>query len=213
MLKKDLTVLFQGDSITEWGRNYNEEGNMGTGYAMISSSILGALHPEVDFKFINKGIGGNRSIDLVERWQEDCIDLKPDVVSIMIGINDTWRKYGDNEETSVEKYERNVRYLISSIKEKLEAEVILCEPFVLPFTEEQRDLWKEDLDPKINAVRKLAREFNTGYIPFDSIFATACIKKAPIYWSKDGVHPTQAGHGLMAVHWLEAFYLKIINGQ
>jgi lysophospholipase L1-like esterase len=130
--------------------------------------------------------------------------LKPDVVSILIGINDCWRRYDSNDPMSTEEYKKNYHYILSEIKEKLNAQIILCEPFVLPVTEEQKKFWREDLDPKIQAVRELAREFNAIFIPFDGMFAAAAVKQAPEYWAADGVHPTQAGHALMSQKWLEA---------
>jgi lysophospholipase L1-like esterase len=94
--------------------------------------------------------------------------------------------------------------MLNEIKEKLNAEIVICEPFVLPVTEEQKTAWREDLDPKIQAARELAREFNAVYIPFDGIFAAAAAKADPVFWAEDGVHPTYSGHALMAENWLRA---------
>lgn len=136
--------------------------------------------------------------------QKDCIDLKPDLVSILIGINDTWRRFDSNDPTAVEQYRDNLYYMLNEVKEKLNAKIIICEPFLLSVTEEQKRIWKKDLDPKIQAARELTREFNAIYIPLDGIFASACTNADPSFWSADGVHPTDAGHALIAENWLKS---------
>ena len=141
-------------------------------------------------------------IDLKARWEEDCIQLKPSLVSIMIGVNDCWRRYDNNEPTTPEQFEENYRYILDDIRNKLkDTEIVLCEPFLLPVSEERRK-WREDFDPKIHVVRKLAQEFGTYFIPLDGLFAQACTMRLPEYWAPDGVHPTDAANGLIARHWL-----------
>lgn len=206
MLKKDAIVLFQGDSITDCGRDREDNSAMGNGYAMMSAAWYQALHPERNTTFLNRGISGNRVEDLMKRWEQDCLDLKPDVVSILIGINDTWRRYDSNDPTSAETYYQNYRVILSQVKDVLDAHIIVCEPFLLPVTDAQKKLWREDLDPKIQAARELSRDFHATYIPFDGIFAAACAVQTPEFWAADGVHPTPAGHALMAKHWLEAIH-------
>ncbi|MGI6668391.1 MAG: SGNH/GDSL hydrolase family protein [Acetivibrionales bacterium] len=205
MMKQNAVVLFQGDSITDWGRDRNDYYSLGTGYAMMCGAWINSLYPELNITFLNRGIGGNRVKDLESRWQRDCIDLKPDVVSILIGINDTWRRFDNNDPTPVENFEASYRSILTEVKEKTSAQLIICEPFLLPVTEEQKKFWREDLDPKINAARTLAMEFGAIYIPFDGVFAAACMKQPPSYWAADGVHPTPAGFALMSRHWIAAF--------
>lgn len=204
MIKKNSLVLFQGDSITDCCRNYDDMNSLGMGYAMMSASLFNARYPELNVRFINKGISGNRAVDLKERWQKDCLDIKPDVVSILIGINDCWRKFDNNDETTVEEYKNNFRDILTQVKETLCAEIIIIEPFLLPVTKEQKTLWRADLDPKIQAARKLAREFGATYVPMDGIFASMCVKQQPEFWAGDGVHPSCAGHALIAEAWLSA---------
>ena len=201
-IHNNSTILFQGDSITDCGRSRENNYDLGTGYANFISAWLNATYPERKITFINRGISGNRVVDLVDRWDEDCIALKPDLVSILIGINDCWRRYDRNDPTSVQDFEENYRKILSHTKEKLNTKIILCEPFVLPVPDDRKQ-WREDLDPKIQVVRKLSLEFNTLYIPFDGIFASACARREPVFWAEDGVHPTQAGHALMAKAWLD----------
>lgn len=201
MFEDNDVILFQGDSVTDCGRIREDKSNMGTGYAMMISSWLQALYPEKSFTFINKGISGNRVCDLQGRWKEDCLDLNPTFVSILIGINDCWRRYDSNDPTSVEAFEKGYRDILSQVKEKTNAKIMLCEPFVLPVPEDRKQ-WREDLDPKIHVVRKLAREYNTLLLPLDGIFNSAAALKAPEFWAADGVHPTMAGHALIAQEWL-----------
>jgi acyl-CoA thioesterase-1 len=200
-------VLFQGDSITDCGRNKEVGGDLGKGYALMTAGQLQYLHPEKQVTFINRGISGNRVVDLQRRWETDCLELKPTLVSIYIGINDTWRKYDQNNPTSTEAYESGYRELLTITKEKLDAKLVLIEPFVLPVPAD-REAWREDLDPKIQVVRKLAREFGAVYVPLDGLFAQASMLAPSAYWAPDGVHPSPAGHALIADAWLKAVGVK-----
>lgn len=203
LIKDNALVLFQGDSITDAGRSREDDSQLGSGYANMTAAWFSALYPQKNVRFLNRGIGGHRVTDLQGRWKEDCIDLKPDVVSILIGINDCWRAFDSNDPSSTEKYETGYRDLLTQIKDKLGAKIIILEPFVLPFPAD-RLAWREDLDPKIQAARKLAREFDATYVPFDGIFASACCESPAETWAADGVHPSQMGHALMAQSWLKA---------
>ncbi len=194
-------VLFQGDSITDAGRYREDPTHMGYGYAMQAASWFHARYPEMDVRFLNHGISGNRAVDLVARWQEDCLELRPSWVSLLIGINDTWRRYDSNEPTSTRDFEDAYHQLLERTVTTLNARLILCEPFVLPVPVD-REGWREDLDPKIAVVRKLARAYNALYVPFDGVFAQAATRREPAFWAEDGVHPTNAGHALMAQTWL-----------
>ena len=200
MLRDDSLVLFQGDSITDAGRN-RDDNCLGHGYAMMAAAWYHASFPQDNVSFINRGIGGNRVRDLKDRWEQDCLQLKPDLISILIGINDCGRRYDSNDPTSVLDFKEDYRYILDQIKKELNAEIILCEPFLLPVKEEQKK-WREDLDPKIHAVRELAREFDTLYLPLDGIFAEAAVNKELTFWTSDGVHPTPSGHALIAKSWL-----------
>lgn len=202
MFENNDIVLFQGDSVTDCGRSREDQTSLGAGYAMMISSWLEAQYPEKNITFINKGISGNRVCDLNVRWEEDCIQLKPTFVSILIGINDCWRRYDSNNPTSPEAFEKSYRDILTQVKEKTEAQIMLCEPFVLPVPEDRRQ-WREDLDPKIHIVRDLAKEFKTLLLPLDGIFSSAVAQKEPAFWAADGVHPTLAGHALIAQEWLK----------
>ena len=201
------TVLFQGDSITDAGRNRDESESLGFGYAMFASAWFMAQHPEKPVQFLNRGISGNRIIDLQTRWQQDCLDLNPDIVSILIGINDTWRRYDSNDPTTAEQYETGYRDILNQTK-KINAKLVLCEPFVLHVSED-RVRYREDLNPKIEVVHNLAKEFKAILIPLDKIFSEVSQIRPPAFWAVDGVHPTPVGHALIAQHWLK--YVKPLS--
>lgn len=196
------TLLFQGDSITDCGRDRNNLNCYGHGYVRLIASLLGARYPEANLKFINKGIAGNRVKDLAARWQSDCLDLKPDWLSILIGVNDTWRAFDNGDATSVEAFEEKYREILDAVQGKIQ-QLVLCEPFLLPVPED-RKAWRVDLDPKIAVVRQLAREYHAILVPFDGAFAAASCRQEMAYWAHDGVHPSPAGHGLMAKTWMQA---------
>jgi acyl-CoA thioesterase I len=200
ILRNNMTILFQGDSITDCGRR-EEPCGIGHGYVHMLSARLWARYPSLDLKIFNRGISGDRAIDLDRRWNEDCIKLKPGLLSILIGVNDTWRRYDNNDPTSVERFHRSYHSLLTKTREQLpECKIVLCEPFLLPYPE-GRKAWREDLDPKIHVVRELAREFAALLVSFDGVFAAASAIQPCKYWAEDGVHPTIAGHGLMADAW------------
>jgi lysophospholipase L1-like esterase len=203
IIEAGATVLFQGDSITDAGRGRMDTESMGSGYAMMAASWFSAAFPGRRVRFINRGISGNRAADLEKRWENDCLALKPDWVSIMIGINDTWRAFDSNDATSPEAYEASCRNILTQTREALGAQLILIEPFVLPFPED-RKAWRDDLDPRIAVVRSLADEFDAILIPMDGIMNAATETREPSFWAPDGVHPTPAGHALIAQSWLRA---------
>src|SRR5260370_3101911 len=197
------SVVFQGDSITDTGRYSEDPNDLGVGYAMITASWFQALYPEKAVRFINRGISGDRAIDLRNRWQKDCLDLQPTWISILIGINDTWRRYDCTDPTSAQEVEESYRAILVSVKTNLQAKLLFCEPFVLPVPED-RKTWREDLDPKIDVVSKLAREYQAHLVLLDGIFAQAAALREPAFWASDGIHPSNAGHALIAQAWLRA---------
>lgn len=203
LIQNNSLVLFQGDSVTDAGRSRTNDNELGNGYPKMIAALFSAKYPEKNINFINRGISGNRVKDLQDRWKEDCVDLKPDWVSILIGINDCWRRYDRNDPTSAEEYEKGYRDILTRTVKETNARLVICEPFVLPIPED-RKAWREDLDPKIHVARQLARDFNAIYIPLDGVFASASAKREPSFWAADGVHPTSAGHALIALEWMKA---------
>ena len=202
-IQEGAVVLFQGDSITDAGRSRDNDALLGSGYAAMIAAQIGVLYPERQIRFLNRGISGNRATNLESRWQADCLDLKPDWVSIMIGINDTWRAFDRNDPTPTAAFTASYRKILEQTRDQLNAKLILIEPFVLPHPED-RKAWREDLNPRIDAVRTLALEFGAILVPMDGVFAAACCRREPAFWSGDGVHPSPAGHALITRSWLQA---------
>jgi len=203
LLLPGQTILFQGDSITDCGRARDNDVQLGGGYASLVAAWLGASRPHDSLRFLNRGISGNRAIDLKHRWTEDCIALKPDWVSILIGINDTWRCYDRNDPTSADDFAKSYREILARVRDELGAGILMLEPFVLPFPAD-RKAWREDLDPKLVAVRELAAEFKARLVPLDGIFNATAAARDPGFLAGDGVHPSPTGHALIAQHWLRA---------
>ncbi|MFS0837995.1 SGNH/GDSL hydrolase family protein [Paenibacillus sp. 1P03SA] len=202
LIQQNDIVLFQGDSITDAKREPGCE--LGRGYAWMAAARFGSMYPELGVTFLNRGISGSRVRDLQARWETDCLELKPGVVSIYVGVNDTWRRYDRSDPTSAEAFVAGYRDILDRTAEGLPGvRLMLIEPFVLPVPEDRRR-WREDLDPKIHGVRDLAREYGTAYVPLDGLFAQASAKAPCAYWAPDGVHPSPAGHALIADAWLKA---------
>ncbi len=203
-VKNNMVILFQGDSITDCARDYSNPYSLGEGYPKYAAEYIKEKYPDYNFTFINKGVSGDRSIDLVRRWQKDCIDLKPDFVSILIGINDTWRRYDSNDETSAGEYERNFRSILRETKSKLGVPVMILSPFLIEITPEQ-NMWREDLNPKIEISKKLAEEFGCIYVALDEIMAKAALTVDKKLLSEDGVHPAEEGKKVIAKALAAAF--------
>lgn len=208
MIMKNMTILFQGDSITDCGRSREPAGanqGLGNGYVCLTAAKLRALYPEADISILNRGISGNRIVDLYARWKVDCINLRPDVLSILIGVNDTWHKFNHDNGVEPIRYERFYRELLEWTKTALpNIKLILGEPFVLPFGAVDKT-WLPEINERRAIVKQLADKFATAFVPFQTIFDNASIKAVPEYWLVDGVHPTLAGHELMSAAWLDAF--------
>ncbi len=203
-----MKILFQGDSITDAGRDRSDPHELGPGYPFYAASYIEHEYPDIDFEFINLGISGNQTKDLVERLQNDFIDINPDIVSIHIGVNDTWHHAADRSWLDDGIYEANYRKVLSEIKEKTSAKILIIEQFLLPVPD--KEFFREDLNGKIDITRKLAREFADYYIPLDGLLAQACIGIEPTHWSDDGVHPNKNGSEFIGKLYAEAIK-KIIG--
>lgn len=205
-LPEDAVVLFQGDSITDAGRdrnaaNPNHPGGLGRGYPFLIAGGLLRDHAASGLRVFNRGISGNKVPDLQKRWQQDCLDLNPNVLSILIGVNDIWHKLNGRYDGSVADYESGFRQLLQETMKKLpETRVVICEPFVLRCGA-VKDNWFPEFDERRAAAKKLADELKLTFVPFQSMFDEATKQAPPQYWAGDGVHPTLAGHSLMAQTW------------
>ncbi|MEO6549047.1 MAG: SGNH/GDSL hydrolase family protein [Ferruginibacter sp.] len=201
------TILFQGDSITDGNRTRNYDWNhvMGHGYQYIIASKLWYDYPEKGFHFFNRGISGNKVTDLAARWQQDTIELKPDAISILIGINDVSSFINGNNSFSADQYELGYRSLLYDTKKLLPGiKFILCEPFILPVgkVKEQWQDYSTEVQKRRIIVKKLSTEYNTVFVEFQNAFNKALTKAPAEYWIWDGIHPMPAGHQLMAVEWM-----------
>jgi acyl-CoA thioesterase-1 len=205
LLTPDQHIVFFGDSVTDCDRDRESLGDpgLGLGYVRICHAMLHAWLPQSRFRITNRGVSGDRIYDLEERLQRDVLDIRPDVVSILIGINDTWQRYGTHKRTSpVPEFIASYRRILTKIKTGTQSTIIICEPFLLPVPDD-RLAWREDLDPRRMAIRGLAEEFQTEFLPLDTIFTEAARCQPAEVWAPDGVHPSTAGHGLIAKAWLE----------
>ena len=202
-------ILFQGDSITDAGRNReaqkaNDAHSFGNGYALMGAAALLEQFPEKQLSIYNRGISGNKVYQLAERWQTDCLDLKPSVLSILIGVNDYWHKRNGKYDGTVEVYENDFRALLNRTKNELSGvRLVICEPFSIDGGSAIGEGWQDEFTPYRKVARKLSGEFNTLWVPYHTLFKEA-LKYAPAtYWSPDGVHPSMAGAQLMAQAWLK----------
>ena len=209
LIQPGRTILFQGDSITDAGRDRqladaNSFRAIGSGYAWLAAAQLLVDRPNDRLKFHNRGISGDKVYQLADRWQTDCLDLKPDVLSILIGVNDFWHKHKHDYEGTLEKYQDDYRALVRRTKEALpDVRLVLCEPFVLKVGAVD-DTWFPEFDAYRAAARDVAKEAGARFVPFQSIFDRAAELAPPAHWAADGVHPTTHGAALMAHAWLHA---------
>lgn len=203
-------VLFQGDSITDAGREKQKElpnnpKSFGSGYAFLAASTLLNALPEKNLVLYNRGISGNKVFQLADRWQKDCLNLKPDVLSILIGVNDYWHFRNNKYDGTVQVYEKDYRELLKRTQHEIpEVKLVICEPFAVQNTSAVDETWIEPMKQYRKAARKIADEFDAVWIPYQQVFNEA-VKYAPAtYWTGDGVHPSMAGAQLMAEAWLRA---------
>ena len=201
---KTVKILFQGDSITDAGRDRRNYHDVGPGYPKYAVEGILAAHPDVEFEFINQGISGNRTGQLFDRFYADAIAFEPDVISILIGINDIWHRYGGSKvATTDEQFALNYRCILERIRKETNAKIVILAPFLLdkmPY-----EGMREDLERILPIVRALADEFADVYIPLDKHFDEALkTQPEPLYYSGDGVHPNENGRMFIGKHYAEA---------
>ncbi|MBR2731863.1 MAG: GDSL family lipase [Clostridia bacterium] len=186
-----MRILFQGDSITDAGRDRSDPHQLGQGYPLYAADCLRGDFPAASFEFLNLGISGDQTKDLVARLQADFIDPDPDIVSIHIGVNDTWHHAQARDWLPDNVFEAQYRTVLEAIKKKTHAKILMIEQFLLPV--EDKAFFREDLNGKIDVTRKLARAYADAYLPLDGLLAKACVGQSPYHWSDDGVHPNADG--------------------
>ncbi|WP_417732728.1 SGNH/GDSL hydrolase family protein [Rosistilla oblonga] len=207
-LPEGAVILFQGDSITDARRDRkkqtaNQSAGLGDGYPFLIAGGLLESHPAKRLQIHNRGISGNKVPDLAKRWQADCLDLKPNILSILVGVNDIWHKLNGRYDGSVDVYESGYRELIEGTLSALpDVRVVVCEPFVLRCGA-VNDKWFPEFDQRREAALRVAESMSLTVVPFQQMFDKAIDEAPPAYWAADGVHPTLAGHTLMAKTWRE----------
>lgn len=199
-----MLILFQGDSITDAGRDKRNYRDLGPGYPKYAAQAIREECPGADLDFINMGISGNRTSQLFDRLYTDALEFEPDIISILIGINDIWHRHGaERIATTDAQIALNYRSILERIKKESNAKIVILAPFVLDAPD--KDFLREDIKTVLPIVRELAREFADVYIPLDEKFAEA-VKTQPhaLYYSQDGVHPNQNGSELIGKWYAEA---------
>lgn len=216
--KKGLIFLFQGDSITDGKRTRDKDWNhvLGHGYAYLIASRLWFDYINNDLMFFNRGISGNKVEDLDARWQQDTLDLKPDIISILIGVNDVKRIIAN--EYSIEKWKETYIKILGRTKENLpNTQIILCEPFILPsneiasinWTKEKTESYQSVISEMQEIVKELAKAYDAVFVELQKPFKNACEKAPAKYWVWDGIHPMPAGHELIARLWIKEVSKKL----
>jgi len=207
------TILFQGDSITDCGRSGEDNANVGSGYPVLVKACLGYENPD-RYQFLNRGCSGNRIVDIYGRIKKDIINLKPDCMSILIGVNDVWHEFIRQNGVDADKFEKIYCMMIEEIKEALpEIKIMIMEPFCLrgsgtENTEEEPDKWNifsSEVRKRAEKAKAVAEKYGLTYIPLQEKFDEAALKAENTYWLADGVHPTAMGHELIKREWLKAF--------
>ncbi len=202
-----VKILFQGDSITDAERSRDQDFLAGSGYPTIVAGELGLEHPG-KYEFVNRGVSGNRSVDLLSRVRNDIINLRPDVMSILIGVNDVWHELATGNGVSAKYYEVYYKLIIEEVKSALpDIRIMLLEPFVLKAsaTEEKWDIFRGEVEKRAAAAQRVAKSYGLEFITLQNKFDEAAKLAAPDYWLTDGVHPTPAGHALIAHEWIKKF--------
>lgn len=209
LLEDGATVLFQGDSITDARRDKkkfadraNDPRALGDGYPFLIAGPVLRENPSKGYKFYNRGISGNRVPHLQNRWQRDCLDIKPALLSILVGVNDIWHKMNGRYDGTVEDYRTGFTELLGQTKEALpDLKLVICEPFALRCGAVKED-WYPEFDQRRAVAADVAKAAGAIWVPFQTMFDTAIAEgTTPQYWAPDGVHPSIAGHTLMAETW------------
>lgn len=207
-VQQNDTILFQGDSITDAGRkrdhlNPNDTQAFGHGYAMMAAATLLNKYADKNIQIYNRGISGNRVPDLIGRWDADTIQLRPTILSILIGVNDFWRTMDSGAKNTPAQYKQQYQQLLDTTLQQLpNVKLIIGEPFGVKDVKHVTDSWYPNFLGYQQAAKEIAKEYNAIFLPYQSIFDKAASRGAGDYWTTDGVHTSLAGANLMAEAWL-----------
>ncbi len=202
------TFVFQGDSITDAGRSRDNDTYRGNGYPTLVAGRIGFDRPG-EFRFLNRGVSGDRIVDINSRIRADLINLAPDYLSILIGINDVWHEIGSRNGVDNEKFLRTYCEILEEIKRDCPGvKIFILEPFVLkgPATEEHWETFDTETKKRAASAKTAAEKYGCVFVPLQEKFDEAAKKAPATYWLHDGVHPTAMGHELIARALTEAFY-------
>lgn len=211
-----MKILFQGDSVTDTHRTSLSFDNLGAGYPLFVAGALQSRYPDKCFEIVNRGISGNRVVDLYQRWKCDALNLKPDVISILIGINDTWHEKCWNNGVELDRFETIYRLLLQwTVKALPDVKLVICEPFMYTDDKATEDFehgknwapaedWETEMVGRRAIVKSIAEEFGAVFVPFQDILDDALGRAPGNHWLLDGVHPTTAGHALLADEWIRS---------
>jgi lysophospholipase L1-like esterase len=208
ILKEGDVILFQGDSITDGRReaknkNPNDIIALGSGFVALAAKQLLNTYSEKKLKIYNRGLSGNRLPDLQKRWKEDTIEIRPNILSILIGVNDFWRTVDQGAKTTVEDYRSQYRKLMEqTLSELPNIKTIICEPFAFKGVGYVSNAWYPNFLEYQQVTLSIAKEFNSIYIPFQKMFDNE--NKPSTYWTSDGIHPNTVGNEFLASVWMDA---------
>ena len=200
-------ILFQGDSITDAGRTRDNDLGTGTGYVRLTEAELGYTYPLV-YTYYNRGISGNRGSDVYDRIKKDIINLKPDYMSILIGVNDVWHDVAWQNGVAPDKFERILRMLLDEVLQELpELKIFFIAPFFTgdALLEQHGQIFPNRVAENAAIVKRVAADYGMPCIDAQALFDEACTRAPATYWTAEGVHPTPAGHALLAKAWIEQF--------
>lgn len=197
-----MKILFQGDSITDWNHNLNDPHTVGTGYVKYATETLTDKYPDIDFEFLNYGISGERIETVAERTMRDIIPNDPDIVSVLVGINNTWHRADTGKPWYCNKFfEDMYRFILDTVKAGTHAKILMLSMFLCDTPD--KEFFRPDVNEKIAITKKLADEYKIPFVPLDKIFREA-EPHNPLHWTLEGVHPTEAGARLIAKHYVDA---------
>jgi acyl-CoA thioesterase-1 len=207
MIHSNDRVLFIGDSVTNAFRMPDEVSSayqLGAGYALMVAGHYYLTRAGDGIEFFNRGVSGDGVRQLEARWEEDCLALKPTVVSVLVGVNETLRRFLHGGDLSLDEYETVLKDLLARTQAALSGvRLIVCEPFLL-LTDRVTPEWMADIAKCGAVARRVAAEVGAVFVPLQQPFAEACAVAPPDYWAFDGIHPNAAGFALIAREWIKA---------
>lgn len=197
-------VVMAGDSITDAGRR-DLDPPYGTGYMTLVRSFVTASHPELHLTWENRGVGGDTVRHLAERWVHDVLDEKPDVLTVMIGINDVWRRFGDTplEAVPADEYQSTLATLLRSVNETIQAQTFIGSPYMIEAN--KSNPMREAMDLYGGLAREVANDVDATFIDVQAAFDLVLQYTESVDWADDQIHPNQPGHAVIALEYLKAF--------